>query len=45
MNLLLTKLRKLKVCQQKIPLRSDPTVDNLTNLIMRHGKKAKAQKL
>ena len=23
----------------------DPTVDNLTNLIMRHGKKAKAQKV
>ena len=34
-----------KYANKKIPLRSDPTVDNLTNLIMRHGKKAKAQKV
>ena len=29
----------------EIPLKSDPIVDNLTNLIMRHGKKTKAQKI
>lgn len=29
----------------KIPLLSDPVVDNLTNLIMRHGKKSKARKI
>lgn len=34
-----------KYADKQIPLRSDPTVDNLTNLIMRHGKKAKAQKI
>lgn len=34
-----------KYTDKQIPLRSDPTVDNLTNLIMRHGKKAKAQKI
>ncbi|ABN65229.1 predicted protein [Scheffersomyces stipitis CBS 6054] len=27
-----------------VPLKSDPTVDNLINLIMRHGKKATAQR-
>ncbi|ODV80553.1 ribosomal protein S7 [Suhomyces tanzawaensis NRRL Y-17324] len=28
-----------------IPLKSDPIVDSLTNMIMRHGKKSKAQKI
>ncbi|KAK6203582.1 ribosomal protein S7 domain-containing protein [Scheffersomyces amazonensis] len=28
-----------------IPILTDPTVENLINLIMRHGKKAKAQKI
>ena len=30
---------------KKIPLKSDPLVDNLTNLIMRHGKKSQARKV
>jgi small subunit ribosomal protein S7 len=30
---------------KEIPLKSDPTVDNLINLIMRHGRKARARKI
>lgn len=31
--------------QTKIPLMTDPVIDNFTNLIMRHGKKLKAHKV
>ncbi|EMG47921.1 RSM7 37S ribosomal protein S7 [Candida maltosa Xu316] len=34
-----------KYADKRIPLRTDPTVDNLVNLIMRHGRKARAQKI
>ncbi|KAI5967149.1 hypothetical protein CANMA_003206 [Candida margitis] len=30
---------------KQIPLKSDPTVDNFINLVMRHGRKARAQKI
>ncbi|KAK6456010.1 ribosomal protein S7 domain-containing protein [Scheffersomyces xylosifermentans] len=30
---------------KRIPLKSDPTVENLVNLVMRHGKKATAQRI
>ncbi|CAD1809336.1 Ribosomal protein S7p/S5e family protein [Candida parapsilosis] len=30
---------------KQVPLKSDPTVDNFINLVMRHGRKARAQKI
>ncbi|KAI5956176.1 hypothetical protein KGF54_000651 [Candida jiufengensis] len=35
----------LEYKNKQIPLKSDPTVDNFINLIMRHGRKARAQKI